>query len=83
MADIREGLANIKTTTLAVIIFIVSLIPDLITVLTNFSQFLVKLQEVLNGDIWSLMSLKSLALSLFSSIVLVYSRDWKAKRLTD
>lgn len=71
------GIGNLKTTAVAVLLFLIVILPDLIQVLTNFNAVLVKAQEVIQtGDFMAIWVLKPLIGTLVGSVVLLFSRNW-------
>lgn len=76
-----ENLLEIRTTLLAIVTFVLGVIPALVTVLGDIGTFLTAVATVLgSGDPWvilaGLWSLKAPLLALVASIGLLWARDW-------
>lgn len=80
MNNVIEGFSNWKTTIVAVIVFLLGLLPAVGVVLADFTAFLTQLLSVVQeGNIWGLLALKPLVVNLIASITLLLARDWAAK----
>ncbi|HRJ90079.1 MAG TPA: hypothetical protein PLX39_15485 [Pyrinomonadaceae bacterium] len=78
MNNFIEGFSNWKTTIVAVIVFLLGLLPAVGVVLSDFTAFLQQLLSVVQeGNIWGLLALKPLVLNLIASVTLLIARDWR------
>jgi hypothetical protein len=78
--DLVASLKEFKTTILAVVIFVLGVLPDVIAVLMNLQKVLEKANAVLaKGDIWALLAMKPLVIAFLGSVGLLLARDWVKK----